>query len=225
MNKLTALYTMMKQIKETEAFSGSGAVEARLDDTVLGTMTSEFSCAPGHCEKKMEVRFGEEVLKFEHQGTDKLKGMCCAPGQHMHGHGHGGGCCGPKGKLSKAMFMLKLLDKTELQELEDGRKILTLELTAEDLPKHMKEHMKNHCCGMGEKECCGGHHEKLKDWMTSCGCMDLNPETIEPQSVSLKLVLAADCSPAEVNVVIKATAADKEGKTHSITLKADGLKK
>lgn len=225
MNKLTALYNMMKQMKETEAFNGSGAVEARLNDTVLGTMNSEFSCAPGHCEKKMEVRFGEEVLKFEHQGTDKLHGMCCTPGHHGHGHGHGGGCCGPKGKLGKAMFMLKLLDKTELQELEDGRKSLTLELTAEDLPKHMKEHMKQHCCGTTDKECCGGHHDKLKAWLAACGCLEIDRETLEPQSVALKIILEADCSPAEVHALVKATAADKAGKGHTITLKANGQRR
>lgn len=226
MNKLTVLYNMMKQLKETETFNGSVAVEGRLDETVLGTMNSEFGCAPGHCEKKMEVRFGEEVLKFEHQGTDKHHGKMCGPHGHGHHiHGQQGGCCGPKGKFGKAMMMLKLLDKTELQELEDGSKILTIQLTPEDLPAHMKEHMKDKCCGMTEKECCNGHHEKIHSWMASCGCMDMDFDTLEPQNVSLKIVLKADCSPVEMNAVIKAGVTDKQGNAHSITVSAQGQKK
>lgn len=216
MNKLTALYNMMKQIKEAESFNGGLAVEVQLDDTLLGTLNSDIGCAPGHCEKKVEVRFGEEVLKFEHKGTDGFHGKM--HGHHIHGHG----CCGPKGKLSKAMFMLKALDKTELQELEDGKKILTMELAAEDLPKHMKEHMKNKCCRMSEMECGCGHHEKVHGWMESCGCMDLDLETIEPQGLSLKIMLNPDCSPADVSAVIKAVVSDKDGKARSITVNANG---
>lgn len=218
MNKLTALYNMMKQIKETDSFSGTGNVEAHFDETLLGTLNSEMSCAPGQCEKKIEIRFGEEVLKIEHQGTEKFHGKMCGPhGHHMHSHG----CCGPKGKLGKAMFMLKVLDKTELQELEDGSKILTMELNADDLPNHIQEHMKNKCCGMAETDCCSGHHEKAHAWLASCGCMDLDFETLKPQSVSVKIVLKSDCSPAEITAVIKAGASDKSGKPHSITVNAN----
>lgn len=218
MNKLTVLYNLMKHMKETEVFNGSAAVEARLDDTVLGTMNSEFGCAPGHCEKKVEIRFGEEVLKFEHQGTEKIHGKLCGPHGHFH-HQHTGSCCGPKGKFGKAMFMLKMLDKTELQELEDGGKILSLELNAEEFPAHMKEHMKDQCCGMSEKECCGDH-EKIHRWMTSCGCMDMDFSTLEPQAVSLKVTLKPDGSPLEMNAVISAGVKDKQGQAHSITLSA-----
>lgn len=215
MNKLTALYNMMKQMKDADTFKGTGAVEARLDETVLGTLNSEFGCGPGHCEKKMEIRFGEEVLKIEHQGSEKFH-------MKMHGHhGHSHGCCGPKGKLGKAMFMLKVLDKTELQELEDGRKLLTLTLNAEELPQHLKAHMKDKCCGISETDCCCGHHEKIHSWMASCGCMDLNFDTLEPSSVSVKITLNPDCSPSEMNAVVKAAVADNTGKARSITISAD----
>lgn len=222
MNKLTALYNMMKQIKDTEAFRGTISAEALMDEALLGTLHSEMACAPDHCEKKMELRFGEEVLKFEHQGTEKFHGKMCGPHGHHGHHGHGHGCCGPKGKLGKAMFMLKVLDKTELQELEDGRKVLMMSLTAEDLPNHMKEHMKSKCCGLSEMDCCCGNHEKFQGWLASCGCMDLDFNTLEPQSVTLKIHLNSDCSPAEMNAVIKAGIADNSGKARNITLNING---
>ncbi len=222
MNKLTVLYNLMKQMKESDACTGTAAVEAKLDETVLGTLKSEFGCAPGHCEKKMEIHFGEEVLKLEHQGTDKLHGkMCGSHGHHGH-HGHGNGCGGPKGKLGKAMFMLKVLDKTELQELADGRKVLTMDLAADDLPSHLQEHLKNKCCGMEKMEHCCGNHEKIQDWMTACGCMDLDCETFKPLSVSVKAILKPDCSPSEMNAVIKAEVSDRNGKPHTITINANG---
>lgn len=217
MNKLTALYNLMKHMKETKAFSGAAELEAKLDETVVGTVNATINCAPERCEKKMELRFGEEVLKFEHQGTEKFCHPMCGPGGHHH-HGHG--CVGPHGKLERIMFLLKVLDKTELQELEDGTKVLAMELAPNDLPNCVNEHMNNKCCGIDKVECLCGHHDKLHGWMASCGCMDLDFSTMVPERVSVKLKLNSDCSPAGMSAVITGTAADKDGKSHTITINA-----
>lgn len=215
MNKLTVLYTLMKRMQEKEAFNGKAVLEAKLDEILVGTANVDINCAPGRCERKMELHFGQEVLKFEHQGTEKFRHPMC--GSHGH-HNHGG--CGPRGKFERAMFLLKILDKTELQELENGTKILSLNLLPDELPNCLSEQMKNKRCGIENTECLCGHHEKLKGWMASCGCMALDFATLKPENLRMTLTLNSDCSPADMNTVISGSAFDQEGKTRIITITA-----
>lgn len=133
---------------------------------------------------------------------------------------HGHNCCGPQGKLERIMFMLKVLDKTELQELENGTKLLTLKLASDDLPACIGEHMMNKCCGAEGAEALCGHHEKLHDWMASCGCMALDFTTLRPENLHITLTLNSDCSPAEMNTLLIGSAFDKDGNAHTITINA-----
>lgn len=231
MNKLSALYKVGKKVREGKACEGTLTVEALLDTTVLGTMRSEIKAGSEKREKKTEIQFGEENFKFEHSGKGHGEGCC---GGHPHGmkahgfrrmHHHHGHCCsGGMGKLDHALFMLKVLDKTEYQEKEDGSGLFSLQLTLADLPEGIQGMIKSKCCGVeghpSFEECCPDH---AKAWLASCGCMDLDLQTITPVSLNISLAVNADHSPSELKAVLLASAKDNAGKEHSVTINANGL--
>lgn len=200
MNKLTVLYNMMKKARETEACSGTASVELRLDESILGTIEASFNHGEGRCGKTVKAQFGDETLNFDHQGKE-----CGHHGRGHHGaeHRHHGCCAG--GRLDKAMFMLKLLDRLELQEPGNGMKLLTLTLRAEDLSDVMKGHMKHH--GVGK--CC--RNEALLRRLAEFGLTDPDFDTAEPETISLRVMVKPDYSVHEVNAAFNGSIADKGG--------------
>lgn len=219
MNKLTVLYSLIKNIKEAESCKGTLEAEGFLDQTPLGTMTAHTQCGPDNCEKHAEFKFGTETLTFSRSGKNKDGGQCCE-GHHPHPHFHGG-CCGPKGKLSKAMFLLKALDKLQLEESVDGTKTLILALEASDLPEGMLAHMKDKCCSHHKKDSCCAH-PGLKQWMAETGCSDLNPETCEPSSFRIKATLDKSCRPLMVEGDVIAKCQDSKGTPRTLKLAFKG---
>lgn len=229
MNKLTAMYTMFKKVQEKESMNALITAEAKLDETILATMTTEIHKSADRREKKTEIKFGQETVKFEHSGAADADGKCCGPHgfmhkHHGHGHGHGKGCCGAHSKLDKAMFMLKMLDKTDYVENSDGTSTLSLNVTFDDLPQKVQEHMKQHCCKMhehGGADCC----EKFKGahaWLETCGCMEIDHATIKPEMVKLVVSLKSDKSPEKVELSLLVHANDQSGKARTMTLQATG---
>lgn len=230
MNKLSALYKVGKKMKACSPCEGTMTLEALLDTTVLGTMRSEIKAGPEKSEKKTEIQFGEENFKFEHSG--KAHGESCC-GEHHHGmkmhgfkkmHHHHGHCCsGPVGKLDHALFMLKVLDKTEYQENPDGSGVFTLELAVADLPESIQGMIQTKCCGANGhpslEECCPEH---AKAWLETCGCMDLDLQTIMPVSLNISLTVNADHGVSALKATLLGTVKDKSGQERTMTVHANG---
>lgn len=212
MNKLSALYNMIKVIKESDACGGKLSAEVKLDDLSLATVNTQGNCTKERCAKQVEVRFGQEVLKLEHEGTKSFHAM-------LHGHRHGHDRCCSGGKFEKALFLLRALEMLNLQELENGKKVLSLIMPGEELPKHLKNHLRS-CCSTSSGCCEKEGHQKFHSWLNQCGCLDLNFESLEIQNISIKLSLSDACAPEEIAAVITAKVSDKDNsiKTVSITI-------
>lgn len=238
MNKLSALYTVVKHVKEMEKVNGSAHGEILFGETILGKVDAKVICEDGKCTKQAEAQFGEETIKFERTGSDE--GGCCGGhglhGHHAHGHKfeHPHGKMKGQSKLGKAMMMLKLLDKTEYEELANGQKTLSLEMTMEDLPEGMRTQMEAHlnckrshlkkmmasCCGEAkntdccepesdccspESNCCSSEsncHTQILKQLKASGCMDVNPDTIAPEKVSLKMLLDESGKPLQADLLV-----------------------
>lgn len=268
MNKLSALYTVVKHVKEMEKVNGSAHGEILFGETVIGKVDAKVICEDGKCTKQAEAQFGEETIKFERTGSDE--GGCCGGlGHHGHiGHAHGHKFAHPHGKmkghskLGKAMMMLKLLDKTEYEELASGQKTLSLEMTMADLPEGMRVQMEAHlnykrnhlkkmmasCCGeakngeccepetdccspeanccspeanccetendccspignccSSETNCCSSEsncHTHILKQLIASGCMDVNPDTIAPEKISIKMLLDESGKPLQADLLV-----------------------
>lgn len=144
MNKLTALYSVMKNLKEMKEntdgspINGNALLELRFGETLLGAANGKIECADGKCVQRAEVSFGEESMKFERSGSSTVH--CCEMGHtkqfhHPMGHTHHGR---KFSKLNHAMLMIKLIDKTDFETLANGQNALSLELSMADLPENMK---------------------------------------------------------------------------------------
>ncbi len=247
MNKLSALYTVVKHVKEMEKVNGSAHGEILFGETILGKMDAKLICEDGKCTKQAEAQFGEETIKFERTGS--AEGACCGGhGHHGHiAHAHGHKFEHPHGKmkghskLGKAMMMLKLLDKTEYEELASGQKTLSLEMTMADLPEGMRAQMEAHlnykrnhlkkmmascgdeakngeCCEP-ESECCAPEasccspkgnccssesncHTQILKQLKASGCMDVNPDSIAPEKVSVKMLLDESGKPLQADLLV-----------------------
>ena len=224
MNKLTALYAVMKHMKEQKTFKGK----------VTG-----------------ELKMGEALMPFEHE-CGCHEGSCKPPHKfmkhHKHGHGqmNGEGCCGHK--LGKAMMMLKLLDHLNYEELPNGQKQLSLEMAFADLPEDMQEKMlkkrahlasklkqkqdshDDACCNH-EEECCSHDeaccehsecHKAVKTWFVENGGCNLNVETLEMGSHSVKLIMDENAKPLEMHMACHAKAKTHSGEKKDLYIQMKG---
>lgn len=221
MSKLNVLYNVMKTMKETEVIKGKGNVEAMFNELTIGTIEAEFKKDKlgGSCEKKVKAQIGTEEFKFEHEGNMKVSGKMCKEG-HGHHH-HLEKCCnGAKNKMDKMLMLIKVLDKLELQELENGRKVLEITFEGNEIPKECiamfhKTIEKHH---EGHGNCCV-NHEKFKKIFENCPCKDINKETIQPEKVEIRVFISKDFKVESKSANIKLNVKDFDNKEHSLSIK------
>lgn len=216
MNKLTALYAVMKHMKEQKSFKGK----------VTG-----------------ELKMGEALMPFEHE-CGCHEDSCKPPHKFMKHHN---GCCGHK--IGKAMFMLKLLDRLNYEELPNGQKKLSLEMTFADLPEDMQEKMMKKraylaamkhqdgcnqdegCCSDDEACCaqaeaCCEHsecHKAVKAWFVENGGCDLNVETLEMGTHSMTLIIDENAKPLEMHMACQAKAKTHSGEEKDLRIQLKGI--
>ncbi len=222
MNKLSALYKMVKEVREHKPTDTTLTGEAILGEMVLGTLKTELLFGPDKMEKNTEFHCGEETFKFEYSGAGH-KGLKTMHMHHRHGMGHGGKCCGPMNKLDRALFMIKVLDKLEYIENNDETGVFTLVLKMEDMPEKIQESMKHRCCEFSEHhtlpECCP---EGAKSWLTQCGCMNIDFKTMAPESLKIQVTVKEDKTPVEASVQMVVKGKDKEGNDQVMTVNLKG---
>lgn len=161
MNKLTAIYSVMKQVQEMkqsktkQPFNGEMQTVLTFGESDIFTASGQCVCEDDQCRRQAEMKFGTETMKFERAGSSE-EGCCSShSGMHkMHFHKHafksenGRPVHSMRGhkfnKLSHAMLMIKLLDLTKYEALENGQNQLSLEVTLADLPRSMRVEFEKH---------------------------------------------------------------------------------
>lgn len=252
MNKLTALYELMKNMKAMDCPTGNMNSELKFGETVIASGFAESKTENGKQVKKTEINMGEETIKFERSGNTmggctggfghygvhkgmKHQGMHRSMYSGMHSemihkmHSGSVNCDNQNkdcqmhtrgGKLSKAMLLIKLLDKTVYDE---KAKQFSLELSPSDMPDGMKaqfeqhltykkEHMKSMMCSCEEDNCCSDeHHQKLFKHLVDAGIKEVDLDSIMPNKVSLMIKVDEAIKPTEINFDVLIDAKLKSG--------------
>lgn len=220
MNKLTALYGVMKHLRDMKSekrFSGKMDAQLLLGEEEIGTASGHMDCTEESCSHTFEMNlFGEEV-KFEHKGT--ANPHCCGA-RNIHIHGHEGmtghtlkGRTLRGRKYTKAMMMLKLLDRLEYQVSEEGKGILSLELTMADLPEEMREAC---CCGLQM-------HPAMSSYFKKGSLANVDLQSMEPESLSIKLLVDEEARPQKISMVHVISAKQYNGEAQDLQFKFSGV--
>lgn len=170
MNKLTTIYNVMKNMKDLEKLAGEVEATVKKEDKIVFEVNKSFDRKKEEegtkTSSSMKVTCGEE--SFEHQCSttingEKWNGFGKGFGHFGKGHGYCGGfghlrkmkgMKNPEGeighfpmknKLERLMIMIDLLNKAEIEKLDDGNKKLSLKLDKVDLSDEIKETIKRKC--------------------------------------------------------------------------------
>lgn len=218
MNKLTALYGVMKNLREMrieQKMNGAMQSELLLGEEVIASANGQLICNTETCSRKFEMNLLGEEVSFSHKGSGMHK-HCHSHIDGIHTHGHHGinGRTFKGRKYTKAMLMLKLLDRLEYQSLEDGRGLLSLQMTLEDLPEELREAC---CC------CCTGSiPPHMQAYLCKGSLADLDLQSLTPGPLSVKLVITEDARPLNLNVLQVIHVKDLEGEAKELHFKFNG---
>lgn len=230
MNKIKLMYDVAKAMKEKEVFIGSLEVEAKKDQNSCFTLKNEFekNLVSGQVKVKINTALDCEGQQVKHESTSEFNLQNCCGGKHHHRHlrrhfhshccteeadcctGSDNCCCGVKGKLAAFGYILRLIDKVNIDELENNA--ASLSLTIDEMPEELMQHLHGrfqHCCSPAEspdQECCSG----MKDLMT-----------IEKPVITLNMLLNADKAIEKIVVTASGTAKDKDDQVHEMSFNAE----
>lgn len=160
MNKIKVLYDVLKTMKEKEVIKGNVKFEATKGDVKVLSFSNEFetNTNSGETKANINVDLDAEGKKVKHESNSEFNIKDCPHhgfhrGMHMHGSGmdvHGmRGHGGIKGGLSKAAFILNLLNNVQVEE-KDEKAIISLEL--KEVFKEIKDMHKECHKGMDEEK-------------------------------------------------------------------------
>lgn len=223
MNKLTALYSVMNQMKSMksrESFKAHIEGHVTFDQDSIAEGTMSLFKEQGRVEKKVSLKLAEEEINFEHKGHSHSgqrphMDKCCGHGHrhsHMHRHGQNMGyeqpfeMGGPKyhghrhgGGFTRAMTFIKLLDLMTFEKVSEEKSVLALNLKPADLPEDLRQKMERHLNYKKEmlKHLDCEDCEKYGDWLKASGLETLNKDSLEMVSIDLKLTMDKDSNPVE----------------------------
>lgn len=255
MNKLTTIYNVMKNMKDFEKLAAEVDVKVKKEDETLVEVNKSFDRRKeGKSFKNtasIKVVHGED--SFEHQfssivNEDNLNHLGKGFGHFGKGHGRLGGGFGhhkmmrgmmagegekahlpTKNKLQKFMVMIDLLNRAELENLENGSKKLSLKLDEDNLTDELKEAIKHKCMHRqhmmhkhGKGNCHGGRHgemskEELLEMKKKHHMMGILNEDMELKGFKAEFVIS-DKDYIE-NVEINLELSDNEDKDVKVALK------
>lgn len=159
MNKIKVLYDVFKTMKSMEAFKGEFKLETEKDKATVMSLTNEFevNISNGNGKVKLESDLDCCGNKVKHESNTEFDLKDCCESNELWkkicGNNEGLKCRGLKGYLNRITFLLRLLNKINLKELEDGA-VLTLDLK-EFCKEACPECSKEACCEDSSKCCCG----------------------------------------------------------------------
>ena len=160
MNKIKVLYDVVKTMKEKEVFKGNVKFEAAKGEVKVLSFSNEFetNTKSGETKANINVDLDAEGKKVKHESNSEFNIKDCPHhgfhrGMHMHNHGikmHGmPGHGGIKRSLSKAAFILNLLNNVQVEE-KDEKVIMSLEL--KEVFKEIKDMHKECHKGIDEEK-------------------------------------------------------------------------
>jgi hypothetical protein len=152
MNKIKVLYDVVTEMRKKENIKGNLKVEAKKDEVIVFDLSNEFekSNSNGHMKARVNAEVNYSGKTFKHESSTDFDGEGChlhghnnfMKHMHMHKHHHGNmqegmSFHGPRQGLHKIAFVLGLLHSLKLEEKEDNKGVLTLNL--KDLPEDIKK--------------------------------------------------------------------------------------
>lgn len=242
MNKIIEAINVISKMKEIKNFTAN--VEAKITDNdfefaslKLLTKKDIENCG---CSGDLSLIFeGDNIFIAKDKNAITLKSVIdgeefnlkaessknVLDGKCLHRHNT---CCSKLGKVEKLLFLLKVINKTELKSLENNNKVFTLALTGEELPKYLKQHICEHfqahhdsvedCCKV-HSACCSQYKEKILNKVMKrfsglqCKCEISNVEiklTVNDKNLVEQLIISA-------NTICK----DKDGSDRKFILNID----
>jgi len=215
MNKIKAVYDLVRAIQRKQSRKGNLIVELLEGSDMVGSMGAEFDMnketGRGKVSHKIETTLnggskhsGEAEFSLEgcHEHHHKIMGR-------MHAHtgnesvvihkGHHKGC----GHLSKLSFGLAVLDSLNVEEKADGGRsyVLDMKQPSDALMEMMKE-MQGHDCCKGEQQegtakCCPEASGKEGCCMEAHGMRNFIHEMMKMEDHDGKAVIETDkeCNP------------------------------
>ena len=232
MNKIKLMYDVAKAMKEKEVFIGTLEVEAKKDQIECFALKNEFekNLVSGQVKVKINTALDCEGKQIKHESTSEFNLQNCCGGKHHHHHlrkrfhshcctevstccdTEESNCCctGIKGKLSAFAYILRLIDKVNINELENNAAALSLNI--DEIPEALMQHIHGrfqHCCTPADsagQECCSG----MKDLMS-----------IEKPVIDLNILLNADKAIEKVVITASGTSKGKDDQTHEMSFKAE----
>jgi hypothetical protein len=216
------MYDVAKAMKVKEIFIGSLEMEGRKDQTEFFSLKNEFekNLVTGQVKVKINTLFDLDGKQVKHESNSEFNIPNCCSEKHHHHHlrksfhsdccNEESSCCcsGLKGKLSTFGYLLRLLDKIEIEELENNVIALSLKIDEipEDLMKHIHgkfQHHKSNEKSPGQAHCCMNELMTLEKPLIAINVQLNSDKAIE------KIVFMAEGKQNKVNEV------------HEMTLKAD----
>jgi hypothetical protein len=139
MNKIKVLYDVFKTMKDKEALKGNIKLDAVKGGVKVLSFANEFETNTKNGETKANINLDldDEGKKVKHESNSEFNMKCHNHHKFHHGmhhrmHGQGG----IKAGLSKATFILNLLNVMKVEEKE-GKSVISLEL--KEVLKEMKD--------------------------------------------------------------------------------------
>ncbi|MDP4083281.1 MAG: hypothetical protein Q8934_01550 [Bacillota bacterium] len=158
MNKIKAIYDVVKSMRDKKEREGIVQVKVEEDGQQLLKFSNEFQhLVDGHVKCKIQSEWNYEGKEGKHESTTEFKrngeGRCPFHKRFKHGEngGHGPGF---KSKADTILFFLRLLNELKVEEQGEN---LQFSLVLDDEVKKLKEKMQ----GKFEKNH-SFHHHPLK---------------------------------------------------------------
>lgn len=219
LNKIKLMYDVVNAIKGKEVFIGSLEIEGKKDQTKFFALKNEFekNLVSGQVKLKINTALDVDGNQIKHESTSEFNMKSCCKGKHHHlrKHFHGycsnseSNCCctGLKGRLSALAYILRLIDKVEIEELENNA--LALSLNIDTMPEELMKHMH------GKFQHCMSNEESLVQ--KHCLCM----MAIEEPVLAINMQLNKDRAIEKIVVTAKGKQKDKLDDIHEISFRAD----
>ncbi len=232
MNKIKLMYDVVKAMKEKEVFIGSLEVDAQKDQVEFFALKNEFekNLKSGQVKVKINTALDCEGKQVKHESTSEFNMQNCCGGKHHHHHfrkrfhshccSEESNCCGTeesnccctglKGKWTAFAYVLRLIDKVEIEEQPNNA--LALSLHIDEIPEDLMKHMH------GKFQHCMPNEES--QGQERCSCMN-DLLTIEKPILALKIQLNQDRAIESLVITAQGKQKDKLNEVHEISFKAN----
>jgi len=222
LNKIKLMYDVVKALKEKEVFIGSLEIEGKKDQTEFFALKNEFekNLVSGQVKVKLNTKLDVDGKQVKHESTSEFNLQNCCAGKHhhlrKHFHDHcknsESNCCctGLKGRLSAFAYILRLIDKVKIEELENNA--LALSLNIDELPEVLMKHIH------GKFEHCTANEEA--QGQVHCLCLD-NLMALEKPVIAINIQINPDKTIERAVITAEGKQKGKLDEVHEISFRVD----